>query len=112
MFPRRPVNSGKTAGKATLPELNQLQCMQNDKKRKYQRLKNRVQTKFKSRQSKAPTRVGRRKAAPVHFQLPVSFFMVRQVVPQGKWNRQRIMGKKHSRNCMYLRSVLQIGYGR
>ena len=25
----------------------------------------------------------------VHFKLPVSFFMVRQVVEQGQWNREK-----------------------
>ena len=33
--------------------------------------------------------MGRRIATAVHFQLPVSFFMVRQVVEQGQWNRQK-----------------------
>lgn len=36
-----------------------------------------------------PQRVGRAKAKAVHFMLPVSFLMVRQVVPHGKWNRQK-----------------------
>ena len=37
-----------------------------------------------------PTAVGRIKARAVHLRLPVSFFIVRHVVPQGKWKRQSI----------------------
>ena len=33
-----------------------------------------------------PASVGMHHAASVHFQLPVSLRMVRQVVEQGKWN--------------------------
>ena len=36
--------------------------------------------------SKMPASVGMHHAASVHFQLPVSLRMVRQVVEQGKWN--------------------------
>ena len=36
-----------------------------------------------------PITVGIRKAAAVHLRLPVSFFMVRQVVEQGQWNREK-----------------------
>lgn len=33
--------------------------------------------------------MGRRMDTAVHFKLPVSFFMVRQVVEQGQWNREK-----------------------
>ena len=38
-----------------------------------------------------PRMVGIRIAAAVHFRLPVSFLMVRQVVEQGQWKRQKII---------------------
>jgi hypothetical protein len=44
-----------------------------------------------SAHSTTPKAVGRITAAAVHFRLPVSFFMVRQVVEQGKWKRIKIM---------------------
>ena len=37
-----------------------------------------------------PIMVGSRKAMMVHLALPVSFFMVRQVVEQGQWNREKM----------------------
>jgi hypothetical protein len=41
-------------------------------------------------QRKTPKTVGSRNPTAVHFRLPVSFFMVRQVVEQGQWKRQKI----------------------
>ena len=41
-----------------------------------------------TKQRSNPTQVGSRKDNPVHFRLPVSFLMVRQVVAQGKWNKK------------------------
>ena len=41
-------------------------------------------------QSAAPSTVGIATATAVHLRLPVSFFIVRQVVDQGQWNRQKI----------------------
>ena len=35
--------------------------------------------------------MGRRTAAAVHLRLPVSRWMVRQVVEQGQWKRQKII---------------------
>ena len=37
-----------------------------------------------------PITLGNRKATAVHLRLPVSFFMVRQVVEQGQWKREKI----------------------
>lgn len=42
-------------------------------------------------QRRKPSAVGRRMAAAVHFRLPVSFLIVRQVVEQGQWKRQKII---------------------
>ena len=39
-------------------------------------------------QAPIPRRVGRAAETAVHFQEPVSFFMVKRVVEQGQWNRQ------------------------
>lgn len=36
-----------------------------------------------------PVKVGIKKDRIVHFRLPVSFFIVQQVVPQGKCNREK-----------------------
>ena len=41
--------------------------------------------------SSNPTAVGRTAEKTVHFQLPVSFQMVQQVVEQGQWNRENTM---------------------
>ncbi len=38
-----------------------------------------------------PVMVGRRMDTAVHFRLPVSLYMVRQVVEQGQWKRQKII---------------------
>ena len=43
------------------------------------------------KQRAIPHAVGRKKARAVHFQLPGSFLMVKQVVPQGKCIREKIM---------------------
>ena len=50
----------------------------------------RENVRFTRTQSKNPNRVGMIMARAVHFKLPVSFFMVRQVVEQGQWKRQKI----------------------
>ena len=47
--------------------------------------------KMLKKQRVIPHAVGRKKARAVHFQLPVSFLMVKQVVPQGKCIREKIM---------------------
>lgn len=36
-----------------------------------------------------PQAVGMKKARAIHFRLPVSFRMVRRVVEQGQWNREK-----------------------
>ena len=41
--------------------------------------------------SNTPINVGRIKAIIVHFILPVSFFIVKQVVEHGKWNKDKSM---------------------
>ena len=41
------------------------------------------------KQTISPHKVGIAKAAAVHFQLAVSFLMVRHVVPQGKCSKQK-----------------------
>ena len=41
------------------------------------------------KQIKIPVTVGSRNARIVHFQLLVSFLIVRQVVEQGQWNREK-----------------------
>lgn len=49
---------------------------------------------FTAAHRSTPAEVGMRMAAAVHFRLPVSLRMVRQVVEQGQWNRQKII--RHS----------------
>ena len=46
-------------------------------------------TNVTSMQAAIPVSVGIRKAAAVHFQLPVSLWMVRQVVEQGQCSREK-----------------------
>ena len=42
-------------------------------------------------QSTIPIRVGSNIETAVHFSDPVSFFMLKTVVEQGQWNRQKII---------------------
>ena len=44
---------------------------------------------FVAIQTKIPKMVGINSAAKVHFMLPVSFFMVKSVVEQGQWKREK-----------------------
>ena len=42
------------------------------------------------KQIETPVTVGNKNARAVQLRLPVSFFTVRHVVPQGKWNKHNI----------------------
>lgn len=44
--------------------------------------------KLNTKHTEMPMNVGRTKESTVHFKLPVSFLIVRQVVEQGQWKRQ------------------------
>lgn len=46
---------------------------------------------FTNKQQTIPTAEGIIIASIIHFQLPVSFFIVKHVVPHGKWNREKII---------------------